>query len=143
MHLCELLSRPDEKGKPRVYLLQFPYKSTQLPNVDVPTTIASLDGTSLDSSHELLAPVVGGKEALVTFLKKGGSVAVSEDDALRLGLTFIAIGPLRSEERMAGMVQGIKDMSPDEAAYWLKKIVNDNSPKRLASIAFRTLLVGE
>src|SRR5207302_1930892 len=44
---------------------------------------------------------------------------LSEEDALNLGLLFRALAPMRSRDRLRGVVEGIEAMGREEAAYSL------------------------
>lgn len=144
----ELRSLPD-RGKHRLFLLQLPYKTTNFPNVNEPITVARIDGSSLALARDLVREAIGaeapaessfGPDPLDVFLEQGGSVGLEERDALWMGLAFVAINSMRSPEKVAGIIAGVRNMALDEAAYWLKKIVSD--PTGNALHAFRMLQAG-
>ena len=54
-----------------------------------------------------------------------------EDLALRLGLLFRALAPMRSRERMRSVTEGIEAMGREEAAYWLGMAMHRQNPRRV------------
>jgi hypothetical protein len=76
-------------------------------------------------------PRAGRKEALI----------LPEDQALRLGLLFRALAPMRSRENIRSVAEGIEAMGREEAAYWLGMAMHRKNPRRVLT-ALRFLLTG-
>lgn len=70
---------------------------------------------------------------------------LSEDRAVRLGLLFFALKPMRKIERMREVLYGIAQMSREEAGYWFSKACNSPSQgERMRSMrALRIMLSKE
>jgi hypothetical protein len=57
--------------------------------------------------------------------------ALDEDNALRLGLMFRILAPMRNRERMRECTEGIEEMGKEEAAYWLGMAMHRKNPRRV------------
>jgi hypothetical protein len=64
---------------------------------------------------------------------------ITEELALRLGLLFRALAPMRSRDRMRSVMEGIEAMGREEAAYWLGMAMHRKNPRRVLT-ALRYLL---
>jgi hypothetical protein len=64
---------------------------------------------------------------------------ITEELALRLGLLFRALAPMRSRDRMRSVAEGIEAMGREEAAYWLGMAMHRKNPRRVLT-ALRYLL---
>jgi len=64
---------------------------------------------------------------------------LDEDLAMRLGLIFRVLAPMRSRENMLACVAGIEAMGQEEAAYWLGMAMHRQHPRRVLA-ALRLLL---
>jgi hypothetical protein len=60
--------------------------------------------------------------------------------ALRLGLTFRALAPMRNRTHMRVVSDGVEAMAPEEAAYWLGMAMRRKHPRRVL-MALRCLFV--
>ncbi len=67
-------------------------------------------------------------------------VELDEDVALRLGLTFRALAPMRNRTHMRAVGEGIEGMAREEAAYWLGMAMRRRHPRRVL-MALRCLFV--
>ncbi|MBI2853100.1 MAG: hypothetical protein HYX84_08425 [Chloroflexi bacterium] len=65
---------------------------------------------------------------------------LSEDDALRLGLVFRLLAPMRNRDYMRACLEGIEAMGKEEAAYWLGMAMHRKYPRRVL-MALRYLLI--
>jgi hypothetical protein len=65
---------------------------------------------------------------------------LNEDAALRLGLTFRALAPMRNRAHMRAVSEGIEAMAREEAAYWLGMAMRRRHPRRVL-MALRCLFV--
>ena len=64
---------------------------------------------------------------------------LAEETALRLGLIFRMLAPMRSRNKMTACLQGIEAMHKEEAAYWLGMALHRKHPRRVL-MALRFLL---
>ena len=74
---------------------------------------------------------------------RSGDVAtrdLDEDLALRLGLAFRVLAPMRNRTYMRGVAEGIDAMAREEASYWLGMAMHRRRPRRVLK-ALRCLLV--
>lgn len=65
--------------------------------------------------------------------------SLTEEVALRLGLIFRVLAPMRSRDKMMACVIGIEEMGREEAAYWLGMALHRPNPRRVLA-ALRLLL---
>ncbi|MDW8444256.1 MAG: hypothetical protein RML45_08075, partial [Acetobacteraceae bacterium] len=65
--------------------------------------------------------------------------ALAEDVALRLGLLFRALAPMRNRDAMRAVAEGIEAMTREEASYWLGMAMHRRNPRRVLT-ALRILL---
>ena len=112
------------------------------PQITAPVRLAGLRGRNLGLvEHRVLKllaaaglkfnPRAGRKEALI----------LPEDQALRLGLLFRTLAPMRSRENIRAVAEGIEAMGREEAAYWLGMAMHRKNPRRVLT-ALRFLLTG-
>lgn len=112
------------------------------PQLTAPMRLAGLRGRNLGLvEHRVLkllaaaglkfSPRAGRKEALI----------LPEDQALRLGLLFRALAPMRSRDNIRAVAEGIEAMGREEAAYWLGMAMHRKNPRRVLT-ALRFLLTG-
>jgi hypothetical protein len=110
------------------------------PQLTAPVRLAGLRGRNLGLvEHRVLkllaaaglkfSPRAGRKEALI----------LPEDQALRLGLLFRALAPMRSRDNIRAVSEGIEAMGREEAAYWLGMAMHRKNPRRVLT-ALRFLL---
>jgi len=110
------------------------------PQLSAPMRLAGLRGRNLGLvEHRVLKllaaaglkfnPRAGRKEALI----------LPEDQALRLGLLFRALAPMRSRDNIRAVAEGIEAMGREEAAYWLGMAMHRKNPRRVLT-ALRFLL---
>jgi len=112
------------------------------PQLSAPMRLAGLRGRNLGLvEHRVLKllaaaglkfnPRAGRKEALI----------LPEDQALRRGLLFRALAPMRSRDNIRAVAEGIEAMGREEAAYWLGMAMHRKNPRRVLT-ALRFLLTG-
>jgi hypothetical protein len=65
---------------------------------------------------------------------------LSEDSGVNLAILFQAVQPLKKEEKIANIRDGIMAMSNEEAHYWFAKISNG---KRRSALRAMRILLGE
>lgn len=63
---------------------------------------------------------------------------LSEESGINLAILFLCIQPLRKEEKIINIRDGVMEMSNEEAHYWFAKI--SNGKKKVALKAMRVLL---
>jgi len=68
--------------------------------------------------------------------------SLAEEDGVRLGLLFLAAGPLRKLTRVESVARGIARMPTEELYYWFSKVTDDAEGRR-ARRALRLLLAEE
>jgi hypothetical protein len=139
----ELRSLPADKSRGRLFLLQLPYKSERLPTVEVPTTVARIEGAAFKLAQPAIATALAaqglGAERAAAFLMSDETLVIDETQALRLGLIFNLVNALRSGDKVQQIVEGIALMSEVETAFWLGKITSDtNDNGRKALIVYLT-----
>ena len=125
-------------GNDSFEIWQLPNAAT--PHLTAPRRVGGLRGRNLELvEHRVrrrlaevgVRPVAVGCEQVASKL--------SEDVALRLGLLFRALAPMRSRDRMRAVAEGIEAMDREEAAYWLGMAVHRPNPRRVLH-ALRILL---
>ncbi len=136
----ELRVAPRRAGEGDLEVWQLPSPAT--PHLHAPRRIAGLGGRNLALvEHRVLRQLkqehvdptgVGSREA--------ARFDISEDLALRLGLAFRTLAPMRNRSYMGGCVDGIEAMSREEAAYWLGMAMHRKYPRRVLG-ALRFLLI--
>jgi hypothetical protein len=137
------LSLPAGK-KQRLYLIQLPFKTNHAVAVQVPTTVATLEAAALEAAADIVTPLLGkgteGPAAAKAILEKGGMVPVSEEEALRIGLIFAGIEGMRSNERVAQIIEAVKALEASKVSFWMNELSND--PDGRMKGAFRHAMTG-
>lgn len=64
---------------------------------------------------------------------------LNEHLALTLGLLFRVLAPMRSQDNMRKVTEGVEAMPPEEAAYWLGMAMHRANPRRVLT-SLRVLL---
>ena len=64
---------------------------------------------------------------------------LDEEQALKIGLMFRVLAPMRNRENMRCCAEGIEVMGKEEAAYWLGMAMHRKNPRRVL-MALRCLL---
>lgn len=64
---------------------------------------------------------------------------IDEELALRMGLMFRILAPMRNRDNMRCCAQGVEIMGKEEAAYWLGMAMHRKNPRRVL-MALRCLL---
>ena len=64
---------------------------------------------------------------------------LDEEQALKMGLMFRVLAPMRNRENMRCCAEGIEVMGKEEAAYWLGMAMHRKNPRRVL-MALRCLL---
>ena len=72
--------------------------------------------------------------------KRATHYVLSEQSGISLAILFLCIQPLRKEEKIINIKNGIMEMSNEEAHYWFAKITNG---KKKAALKAMRILLGE
>jgi hypothetical protein len=104
-------------------------KITELKGIRCRTIINCLVRPTLDSE---------GYDSDIVCTGGDGSVALSESDGVRLSIAFRAMKPIRRQDRVRAVAEGIGDMSLGECYYWHAKMRSPTTPN--GAKALRTLL---
>lgn len=119
----------------------------QLPSPATPALseakrIAGLRGRNLDLVESRLFKQLRRGGIDPTGLRKHDKKTwkLAEDGALRLGLLFRTLAPMRRRENIGACSAAIEEMGREEAAYWLGMAMHRKNPRRVLS-ALRTLLI--
>jgi hypothetical protein len=127
-------------GESDLEVWQLPSPAT--PHLRAPRRVAGLGGRNLalvehrvlrQLKHEHIDPTSVGPRG-------AGRFDISEDLALRLGLAFRTLAPMRNRAFMRACIDGIEAMGKEEAAYWLGMAMHRKYPRRVLG-ALRYLLV--
>ena len=110
-------------------------------HLKVPKRVAGLHGRNLALIEPRLLRQLKQIGIDLTRLeaKKISHFALDEDYALRLGLMFRILAPMRNRDRMRECTEGIEAMGKEEAAYWLGMAMHRKNPRRVLT-ALRYLL---
>ena len=133
----ELRIRHAGLGRDGYEVWQVPSAAT--PQVQQPVRIAGLEGRNLELvQHRILRILAEQKVRLVGRPDRTGfSRPVPETLAVRLGLMFRTLAPMRDRDRMWAVADGIEKMEREEAAYWLGMAIHREHPRRvLAGLRF-------
>jgi hypothetical protein len=119
---------------------QLPSPAT--PHVEHPKRMAGLGGRNLELIEVRLYKQLKQEGIELTGMRAGDarSFDVDEDRALRLGLGFRLLAPMRSRTNMRSCTEGIEAMTKEEASYWLGMAMHRKYPRRVLS-ALRVLLI--
>lgn len=64
-------------------------------------------------------------------LKRRAPFKIAEEDAVRLGLLFAALKPLRKHRRIEEVARAVVSMEPEEAHYWFSKVTTGPDQDRV------------
>ena len=118
---------------------QLPAPAT--PHLKNPKRIAGLRGRNLALIEHRLLRQLKQIQIDLTNLKRGEvkNFDFDEENALRMGLMFRVLAPMRNRENMRCCAEGIEAMGKEEAAYWLGMAMHRKNPRRVL-MALRCLL---
>jgi len=119
---------------------QLPAPAT--PQLKEPRRVAGLHGRNLALIEHRLIKQLATAGVDITGVKIGERRLsdLDEDHALRLGLLFRVLAPMRSRSNMVACSTGIEAMGKEEAAYWLGMAMHRKYPRRVL-MALRFLLI--
>jgi hypothetical protein len=119
---------------------QLPAPAT--PELKQPHYVGGLAGRNLALVENRVIKQLRASGVDVAGLRTGQQTRarLDEDVALRLGLTFRALAPMRNRAHMRAVGEGIEAMAREEAAYWLGMAMRRKHPRRVL-MALRCLFV--
>lgn len=106
--------------------------------------IVRIWGSPMQAVFDRIADAVkrsGGRASDVR-VERRAPLPLDEETAVRLGLLFIAIKPLRKSARIEAIRDATATMATEEAYYWYSKCSSVSAGRRAAK-AFRILLAHE
>lgn len=110
------------------------------PRLTAAVRVAGLRGRNLELvEHRVLRRLNQAGMRLPRTTDRVRAYNITEELALRLGLLFRALAPMRSRDRMRSVTEGVEAMGREEAAYWLGMAMHRKNPRRVLT-ALRYLL---
>lgn len=136
-------------GDTEIEVWRMPSPAT--PQLAGPTRLAGLRGAALEMVEHRVFRHLQRAGLNIPSLSKRPSIPhlesrapvtaynIPEELALRLGLLFRTLAPMRSRPRMRQVAEGIEAMQQEEASYWLSMAIHRKNPRRVLT-ALRYLL---
>lgn len=125
-------------GDTEVEVWQLP--SPASPQIAAPRRVAGLRGRNLDLvEHRVLKELAGAGVKFAPAAGRREAWPLNEAAALRLGLLFRTLAPMRSRDAMRAVAEGIEAMGQEEASYWLGMAMHRRNPRRVLT-ALRYLM---
>jgi hypothetical protein len=110
------------------------------PQLTSPRRLAGLRGRNLDLvEHRVLKLLAAAGVNFAPLSRHLEVRPLNEESALRLGLLFRTLAPMRNRDAMRAVADGIEAMGREEAAYWLGMSMHRRNPRRVLT-ALRFLL---
>ncbi|MBE9242954.1 hypothetical protein IQ217_14725 [Synechocystis salina LEGE 00031] len=118
---------------------QMPCSAT--PHLKQPKRVAGLKGRNLSLIEPRLIRQLKVLEIDLAGIKstQEKQFELDEVSALRLGLMFRVLAPMRNRDNMRLCGSGIEEMGKEEASYWLGMAMHRKNPRRVL-MALRCLL---
>jgi hypothetical protein len=114
--------------------------SPATPQLKEPLRVAGLRGRNLELvEHRVLRRLAAAGIKIDLADAAGIGRSLDEENALRLGLLFRVLAPMRHRDRMRAVADGVEAMGREEAAYWLGMAMHRKNPRRVLT-ALRFLL---
>jgi hypothetical protein len=134
--------RVARRGAGDLLLEVFQLPSLATPEVKETKYVGGLGGRNLAFVEHRLLRQLRAEHVDITRVRTGERLrfAVSETWALKLGLIFRLLAPMRHRGYIRACVEGIEAMPREEAAYWLGMSMHRKYPRRVLK-ALRCLLV--
>jgi hypothetical protein len=118
----ELRSLPDHKKVDRWFLIQLPVRTRFHSMVDVPTTIARVDGATLEALAPFVAHLLGRSESAQGLMGVERTIPVAEESAVRLALVFSIVSARFSHDKFEALVALVNRLPVDEVGFWTKRV---------------------
>ena len=136
----ELRARRDGTDEMLLEVWQLPAAAT--PHLKQPRRVAGLGGRNLALiEHRVLKQLKRHSIDPTGLLPGEGRLFdLPEDEALRQGLLFRTLAPMRNRNNMRACAEGIEAMGKEEAAYWLGMAMHRKYPRRVL-MSLRFLLI--
>lgn len=136
----ELRARREGTDEMLLEVWQLPASAT--PHLKQPRRIAGLGGRNLALIEHRLLKQLKRNAIDPTGLLPGEErlFDLPEDEALRQGLLFRLLAPMRNRNHMRACAEGIEAMGKEEAAYWLGMAMHRKYPRRVL-MSLRFLLI--
>lgn len=136
----ELRATAHGAGDLELEVWQLPAIAT--PQLKAPRRIAGLRGRNLGMIENRLLKQLKQSGIDPTGMKRGDTrpFRLEELAALRIGLLFRMLAPMRSRSHIRACADGIDAMGREEAAYWLGMAMHRKYPRRVL-MALRFLLI--
>lgn len=118
---------------------QLPSPAT--PHLKNPKRVAGIKGRNFALIEHRLLRQLKQIDIDLTNLQPGKvkDFDLDEEQALKIGLMFRMLAPMRNRENMRCCAEGIEFMGKEEAAYWLGMAMHRKNPRRVL-MALRCLL---
>ena len=138
--IYELRATAHGAGDLELEVWQLPAAAT--PGLKAARRIAGLRGRNLGMIENRLLKQLKATGIDPTGIKRGDDrrYAFEELPALRLGLLFRLLAPMRSRAHIRACADGVEAMGREEAAYWLGMAMHRKYPRRVL-MALRFLLI--
>ena len=134
----EVRLRRHGPGDTEIEIWQVP--SPASPQLKEPLRVAGLRGRNLELvEHRVLRRLAAAGIKADLADVAGVGRYLDEENALRLGLLFRVLAPMRHRERMRAVADGVEAMGREEAAYWLGMAMHRKNPRRVLT-ALRFIL---
>ena len=134
--------RASKQGAGNIVLEVWQLPSLATPQLQHPRYVGGLGGRNLALVEHRLLKQLRAAGIDVAGIRTGDqrTFALPEDQALRFGLMFRVLAPMRSRSNMRACTEGIEAMGREEAAYWLGMAMHRKYPRRVL-MALRFLLI--
>jgi hypothetical protein len=110
------------------------------PQLSAPVRLAGLRGRNLELiEHRVLKLLRQAGLRFAPLSDRKEAHPLNEDEALRLGLLFRTLAPMRSRDNIRAVAEGIEAMGREEASYWLGMAMHRRNPRRVLT-ALRFLM---
>jgi hypothetical protein len=138
--IYELRATRRSSSEQELEVWQLPSSAT--PQLKHQKRIAGLHGRNLALVEHRLLRQLSAEKIDISGMKVGATkhFDLGELSALRLGLLFRVLAPMRSRINMRQCSEGIEAMGKEEAAYWLGMAMHRKYPRRVL-MALRFLLI--
>jgi len=122
-----------------IEIWQLPAPAT--PHLKNPRRIAGLKGRNLALIENRLLRQLKFINIDLPNMQRGKKkeFEIDEENAMRMGLMFRILAPMRNRENICCCAEGIEVMGKEEAAYWLGMAMHRKNPRRVL-MALRCLL---
>ena len=122
-----------------IEIWQLPSPAT--PHLKNPKRIGGIKGRKFALIENRLLRQLKQIDIDLTALPRGTTkdFDIDEEQALRMGLMFRILAPMRNRDNMRCCAEGVEIMGKEEAAYWLGMAMHRKNPRRVL-MALRCLL---